>query len=121
MSNSPTTSSTSFAAPRTDDWFLARKLYFNRTTLLPYRQVVYDHNGYVATDATYDDFKPVNGMQFPNMIRIWRPQEEYTITLHIIKLDLNKPMTPEQFALDQPPGSTLVNLDNHVHTASGGN
>jgi outer membrane lipoprotein-sorting protein len=104
-----------------DDWYLARKLYFNRTTLLPYRQVVYDHNGFVATDATYDDFKPINGMQFPNMIRIWRPQEEYTITLHIIKLDLNKPMTPEQFALDQPPGSTLINLDNHVHTASGGN
>ncbi len=104
-----------------DDWYLARKLYFSRTTLLPYRQVVYDRNGYVATDASYDDFKPIDGMQFPNLIRIWRPQEEYTVTLHIIKLELNKPMTPEQFALEQPPGSTLINLDNHVHTASGGN
>jgi hypothetical protein len=104
-----------------DDWYLARKLYFSRTTLLPYRQVVYDRNGYVATDATYDDFKPINGMQFPNLIRIWRPQEEYTVTLHFIKLDLNKPMTAQQFALEQPPGSTLVNLDDHTHTASGGN
>ncbi len=104
-----------------DDWYLARKLYFSRTTLLPYRQVVYDRNGYVATDASYDDFKPINGMQFPNLIRIWRPQEEYTVTLHIVKLELNKPMTPDQFALEQPPGSTLVNLDDHLHTATGGN
>jgi outer membrane lipoprotein-sorting protein len=102
-------------------WFLARKIYFNRITLQPYRQVVYDRNGYVATDASYDDFKPVEGTQFPNLIRIWRPQEEYTVTLHFIKLDINKPMTPEQFALDQPAGSTLINLDDHMHTASGGN
>ena len=103
-------------------WYLARKIYFSRTTLLPYRQVVYDHNGYVATDASYEDFKPVDGTQFPNLIRIWRHQEEYTVALHIVKLELNKPMTPAQFALEQPPGSTLVNLDNnHVHTASGGN
>ena len=106
--------------PQSDQWFLARKIYFSRTTLLPYRQVVYDKNGYVATDASYDDFKPVDGTQFPNLIRIWRPQEEYTVTLHILKLDLNKPLTPDQFALEQPPGSTLVNLDNHVHTATGG-
>jgi hypothetical protein len=102
-------------------WFLARKIYFSRTTLQPYRQVVYDRNGYVATDASYDDFKAVGDVQFPNLIRIWRPQEEYTVTLHFIKLEINKPMTPEQFALDQPSGSTLINLDDHMHTASGGN
>jgi hypothetical protein len=101
-------------------WYLARKIYFSRTTLMPYRQVVYDRYGYVATDASYDDFQPIDGMQFPNLIRIWRPQEEYTITLHFVKLEINKPMTPEQFALEQPPGSTLVNLDDHVHSASGG-
>lgn len=108
---------------RTDSgqWYLARKIYFSRTTLLPYRQVVYDRNGYIATDASYDDFKPIDGVQFPNVIRIWRPQEEYTVTLHFVKLDLNKPMTPDQFALEQPPGSTLINLDDHTHTASGGN
>lgn len=107
--------------PQANQWFLARKLYFRRTNLVLYRQVVYDRNGYIATDATYDDFHPIDGLQFPNLIRIWRPQEEYTITLHIVKIELNKPLTPDQFALDQPPGSTLINLDNHVHTASGGN
>ena len=107
--------------PQANQWFLARKLYFRRTKLLLYRQVVYDRNGYIATDATYDDFHDVSGVQFPNQIRIWRPQEEYTITLHMVKIELNKTMTPDQFALEQPPGSTLINLDDHVHTASGGN
>lgn len=106
--------------PEMNDWFLARKIYFNRTNLMPYRQVIYDRSGYVATDATYDDFQPIGGIQFPYLIRIWRPEEEYTITLHFVKLVLNKPLTPEQFALEQPPGSTLVDLDNHVHSASGG-
>jgi len=103
------------------EWFLARKIYFSRRNLMPYRQVVYDRNGYVATDASYDDFRSVDGIQFPYLIRIWRPQEEYTITLHLLKIELNKPMTPDQFALSQPPGSTLVNLDDHTHTASSGN
>jgi outer membrane lipoprotein-sorting protein len=106
--------------PEMGNWFLARKIYFARTTLLPYRQVVYDRNGYVATDASYDEFQPVDGVQFPRVIRIWRPQEEYTVTLHIVKLDVNKPMSAEQFALERPPGSTLVDLDNHVHTAGNG-
>lgn len=103
-----------------DQWFLDRKIYFNRTNLQPYRQVLYDMKGYVATDASYEDFRPIDGTQFPYLIHIWRPQEEYSLTLHVIKLELNKPMTPDQFALEQPPGSTLVNLDDHVHTASGG-
>ncbi|HEY3927541.1 MAG TPA: DUF4292 domain-containing protein [Candidatus Koribacter sp.] len=106
---------------KTHEPYLARQIYFNRINLMPYRQVVYDKNGYVATDASYEDFQPVDGTQFPNLIRIWRPQEEYSITLHIVKIELNKPMTPDQFALEQPPGATVINLDNHVHTAAGGN
>ena len=106
---------------KTHEPYLAREIYFNRTNLMPYRQVVYDRNGYVATDASYEDFEPIDGTQFPNLIRIWRPQEEYTITLHFVKIELNKPMTPDQFALEQPPGATVINLDNHLHTVAGGN
>lgn len=107
--------------PQSEQWYLARKLFFSRTNLLPYRQVVYDRNGYVATDASYDDVQPIGDVQFPHLIRIWRPQEEYTVTLHIVKLEINKAMTRAQFALEQPPGSTLINLDDHVHTAKSGN
>jgi outer membrane lipoprotein-sorting protein len=92
-------------------WFLTRKIFFDRTNLEPYRQVVYDKNGYVATDAHYTDFKDYSGIQFPSRISIWRPQEEYSVTVTIEKLTINSQLTDEQFALERPPGAQLVRLD----------
>lgn len=93
-------------------WYLSRKIYFSRTDLLPHRQVVYDKNGNVATDASYEDFKDYSGVQFPTIIHIFRPQEEYAVTLTIEKMMMNQPLTEEQFALTQPAGATVVRLDN---------
>ena len=91
-------------------WVLTRKIYFDRTDLQPYRQVVYDHNGYIATDARYDDFKNYNGIEFPSHISIWRPQEEYSVTMSIEKLTINAQLTDDQFVLAQPPGAQVVHL-----------
>lgn len=103
-----------------NSWFLSRKIYFSRIDLQPHRQVVYDKNGNVATDATYEDFKEYGKVLFPTVIHIFRPQEEYAVTLTIEKMTVNQPMTNEQFALNQPPGSQLVNLDNTNSTATAG-
>jgi outer membrane lipoprotein-sorting protein len=92
-------------------WYLSRKIVFSRTDLLPHRQLIYDEKGDLATDARYDDFKDYDGVKFPNEIEIWRPQEEYSILLKMVKLELNKPLTDEQFALQQPPGAETTNLD----------
>jgi outer membrane lipoprotein-sorting protein len=92
-------------------WYLWRKLIFRRTDLLPHRQLIYDTHGNLATDARYGDFKELNGINFPNQIEIWRPQEEYSIVLKFVKLSLNQPLTDEQFALQEPPGAEVTNLD----------
>ncbi len=92
-------------------WFLSRKIIFSRVNLQPDRQIVYDKNGWVATDAKYSDFKVSEGITFPYQIQIWRPQEEYSITLIFVKTTFNPPLTDQQFALSQPPGSQLVRLD----------
>lgn len=102
--------------PAKNQWFLARKIYFSRIDLSTYRQVIYDRMGNVATDATYEDFQPIDGTTFPRLIRIWRPQEEYTVALHIVKLDVNKSLSDERFALKAPAGSTLINLDERQRT-----
>ena len=73
---------------------------------------------YVATDASYFDFKNYDGLIFPSVIRIWRPQEEYSVTLTIEKMSLNQPLTNEQFVLNQPPGSQFVHLDSATPTAA---
>ena len=43
-------------------------------------------------------------MNFPSQIEIKRPQEEYDITLTMVKLELNEPLTDDKFILEQPPG-----------------
>jgi hypothetical protein len=93
------------------DWYLSRKIIFSRTDLLPHRQIVYDPDGNPATDTRYEAYKDYDGVQFPSQIEIKRPQEEYDITLNIVKLQLNEPLTDQQFVLQQPAGADVVRLD----------
>jgi outer membrane lipoprotein-sorting protein len=92
-------------------WYLSRRVEFSRIDLLPHRQRIYDQQGNVATDARYQDYKDFAGTMFPNTIQIERPRENYDITLGIVKLEINKALTDDQFALEQPAGAEVVNLD----------
>jgi outer membrane lipoprotein-sorting protein len=92
-------------------WVLSRKIFFSRIDLEPRRQIVYDDSGAIATDTRYADFQEYEGLRFPSLIEIWRPQEEYRIVLAIQRLRLNEPMTDEQFVLEQPAGAQVVRLD----------
>jgi outer membrane lipoprotein-sorting protein len=91
-------------------WYLSRKISFSRTDLHPHRQLIYDQQGNVITDAKYDKYSENDGIEFPSTIEIERPQEDYDITLSIVKLELNKPLKDDQFALEQPPGAEVVHL-----------
>lgn len=92
-------------------WYLSRKIVFSREDLRPYRQIVYDKLGNVASDARYLQYKDYDGVFFPSQININRPQEEYSITLGVVKLKINEPLTDGQFELAQPPGAQLVRMD----------
>ena len=94
-----------------NDWYVFRKIVFERVHLVPHHQIIYDIAGEVATEATYQVYKDYNGVSFPNVIEINRPQEEYSIRLTVEKLAINEPLRDDQFALQQPPGSQLINLD----------
>ncbi len=94
-----------------EGWRLARKIIFGRTDLKPHRQYIYSEDGRVATDARYAEYKDFGGFSFPSRIEIYRPQEEYDITLNMLKVDINKPLTDEQFVLEQPSGALVVHLD----------
>ena len=93
-----------------DSWHLRRKIYFNRADLQIYRQTIYDDKGNVVTDARYSDPKNYDGVQFPSLIEIERPQEEYSISLKMVKLALNVTLKPEQFHMEIPPGATVTEL-----------
>ena len=92
-------------------WGLSRKIIIDRTDLKPRRQYIYDEDGKVATDARYAEYKDWDGTSYPSRIEIFRPQEEYDITLNMLKVDINKALTDDQFTLEQPPGAEVIHLD----------
>jgi hypothetical protein len=92
-------------------WRLSRKIVFGRIDLKPHRQYIYDEGAKVATDARYAEYKDFDGVSFPSRLEIYRPQEEYDITLNLLKVDINKPLTDDQFVLEQPAGAEVIHLD----------
>jgi hypothetical protein len=101
-----------------NEGMLSRKIVFSRTDLQPHRQYIYDDQGKLVTDARYAGYKDFDGINFPSRIEIKRPQEEYDITLNMLKLEINKPLRDDQFALEQPPGAEVVHLDHQQSSAA---
>ncbi len=101
-----------------NDWYISRKIIFERVHLEPHQQIIFDTKGRVATQATYQVYQEYDGVSFPNVIEIDRPQEEYSIRLTVQKITVNEPLRDDQFALQQPPGSQLVNLDEPSQSAA---
>jgi hypothetical protein len=92
-------------------WYLSRRIEFSRSDLLPHLQRIYDLQGNVATEAQYQNYKDFSGTSFPSTIKIERPKENYDITLNMVKLEINRSLTDDQFMLEQPPGADVVKLD----------
>jgi len=90
---------------------LSRKIVFGRTDLKPHHQYIYDDAGKLATDARYAEYRDFDGVSYPSRIEIYRPEEEYDIRLNMLKVEINKPLTDEQFVLNQPPGAQVVHLE----------
>ncbi len=91
--------------------YLSRRVVFSRTDLLPHEQSVYDRQGRLVTFVRYENFSDYSGISLPAIVSIQRPIEGYGITISMVKVDVNAPLTDEQFVLAQPPGSQVINLD----------
>src|SRR6204780_3241848 len=89
-------------------WYLSRKTVFDRTDLQPHQQVLYEEHGLAATTLISDEYREFNGVLFPTNIRIWRPQEEYSIKLEVTKLTINGPIADDQFVLEAPSGAGVA-------------
>ena len=103
-------------------WFLSRRIVFSRTDLKAHRQLIYDEDGQVRTEAHYEKYTDYDQVSFPAQVVITRPIEGYDITLGMVKLEINKPLTNDQFDLEQPAGADVVHLGQEpvAGTAGGG-
>src|SRR5215467_246375 len=55
------------------NWYLSRKIIFSRVDLQPDRQLIYNLQGQVVTDASYETFKDYGGSLLPETVHINRP------------------------------------------------
>jgi outer membrane lipoprotein-sorting protein len=81
-----------------------RVIHISRVNMLPFQQDIYDDHGRVVTSATYDQYQTFSGQQFPMLITIKRPLDEYSLKIQVTKLTLNEPFDADQFKLDVPDG-----------------
>ena len=86
---------------------LSRTIWFNRLDLLMARQMIFDDDGNILTDARYSQWHPYDRVPFPKHIEINRPRDEYAVVIDLVKMDINNGVPADQFVLDQPEGTTL--------------
>jgi outer membrane lipoprotein-sorting protein len=88
-----------------------RTVRISRVNMLPFEQDIYDADGQIETEATYDHYQPYGNQQFPALIVIKRPLDEYSLKLEITKLTLNESLDDDQFQLNIPPGTTVQKME----------
>jgi hypothetical protein len=87
-----------------------RVVKIDRVTMLPYEQDIYNDKGEVATEASYDGYQSYGTVQFPSVITIRRPIDEYSLKIAVTKLTLNEPFEADQFELKIPPGVVVKHM-----------
>jgi outer membrane lipoprotein-sorting protein len=90
---------------------LARTIWFGRENLMLARQLIFDADGNILTDARYSDWKAYDNVPFPKHIEINRPRDEYAVVIDVVKMDVNKGVSQDKFVLEQPEGTTLQVVD----------
>jgi outer membrane lipoprotein-sorting protein len=86
---------------------LARTVWFSRYDLKIRRQMIFDDNGNILTDARYEQWDSFDNVPFPKRLVINRPRDEYGVVIDVVKMDVNKGVTDDKFVLTQPEGSKL--------------
>ncbi len=79
-----------------------RVVHVSRANLLPYQQDIYDESGHVVTRATYSGYQRYGQIDFPSVIVITRPMDEYSLTLTVTKIAFNEKLEDDQFELKIP-------------------
>ena len=85
-----------------------RTVHISRVDMLPFQQDIFDDQGRVITSATYDRYQEFNGQQFPMLINILRPLDEYSLKVEITKLTLNDTLEDDQFEPPKIPAGYVV-------------
>jgi outer membrane lipoprotein-sorting protein len=88
-----------------------RVVTFNRDSLLPAQQDIYDDEGNLETQVFYSAYQEFGTVKYPSTITIKRPQENYQLVMTVEKVKQNMALTDDQFEIKVPEGTTVQNLE----------
>jgi outer membrane lipoprotein-sorting protein len=89
---------------------LRRTIWLSRLDLRMARQMIFDEDGNLLTDARYSQWHTYDNVPFPKHIEINRPRDEYAVVLDLVKMDIDKGIPDAEFVLNQPEGTTLETI-----------
>ena len=99
---------------------ILRKVWFDRADLHISRVENFGPKGALLSDVHYADWQAVAATNtpsgtvpigdFPRVIRIDRPHDEYRLDMNVTKISLNEPLDSDRFKLAPPPGAEIVQL-----------
>jgi outer membrane lipoprotein-sorting protein len=101
---------------------IARKIWYDRVDLRVSRVQLFGAGGVLDSDISYSDWQAAGTTliggnahlaaqsSYARDIKIWRPQDDYKLEIHILKLTLNEPISAERFILAQPDVTQLVHM-----------
>src|SRR5271157_1005666 len=97
-----------------------RKVWFDRADLHISRVENFGPKGALLSDVHYADWQGVAATnmssgnasigEFPRVIRIDRPHDEYRLDMSVTKIALNEPLDADRFKLAPPPGEEIMQL-----------
>jgi outer membrane lipoprotein-sorting protein len=87
-----------------------RSVWFDRLDLRVIRQRIFDEAGLIVSDTKYDKWQEKNDIFFPMHIDASFKKDGYGTVIDISDVNMNPPLTDEQFRLEKPEGYTLKNL-----------
>ena len=101
---------------------IARKIWYDRVDLRVSRVQLFGAGGVLDSDIVYSDWQAAGTTlaggnahlaaqsSYARDIKIWRPQDDYKLEIHILKLTLNEPISADRFVLAQPEVTQLVHM-----------
>lgn len=89
---------------------LAQKFWFDRADLGLVRVQRFEEGGRLQSDVFLSDYAEFGAARYPQVIRLVRPAEDYTLEIRIQKLAINETLAADKFVLERPLGTELVDL-----------
>jgi hypothetical protein len=92
------------------NFIIESNIRFDRSDLNVSEIENFTGDGILTSVSRYSDWQAAGASQFPRVITLARPRDDYKLAIQVKKLTLDETIAPESFRLAQPAGSELVEV-----------